>query len=44
MRICESAAFQTEWFEELRADDDWAGIKSNYRPSDDDDDDDDDDW
>jgi len=33
-----------EWFEELREDDDWAGIKSSYKPTDDDDDDDDEDW
>ena len=31
-----------EWFEELREDDDWAGIKSAYKPGDDEDDDDDD--
>eukprot|EP00486_Rosalina_sp_Unknown_P001675 CAMPEP_0201566728 /NCGR_PEP_ID=MMETSP0190_2-20130828/6729_1 /ASSEMBLY_ACC=CAM_ASM_000263 /TAXON_ID=37353 /ORGANISM="Rosalina sp." /LENGTH=48 /DNA_ID= /DNA_START= /DNA_END= /DNA_ORIENTATION= len=31
-----------EWFEELREDNDWAGVKSNYAPAEDDDDDDDD--
>eukprot|EP01083_Nonionella_stella_P280958 955965_1 len=31
-----------EWFEELREDHDWAGIKSNYNPNEDDDDEDDD--
>eukprot|EP00483_Globobulimina_turgida_P002137 UN02139 len=31
-----------EWFEELREDNDWAGIKSNYVPVGEDDDDDDD--
>ena len=35
---------QMEYFEELRADNDWAGIKSNYKPVGEDDDDDDDDW
>eukprot|EP00484_Ammonia_sp_Unknown_P021672 CAMPEP_0197025570 /NCGR_PEP_ID=MMETSP1384-20130603/5853_1 /TAXON_ID=29189 /ORGANISM="Ammonia sp." /LENGTH=174 /DNA_ID=CAMNT_0042454109 /DNA_START=44 /DNA_END=568 /DNA_ORIENTATION=+ len=32
-----------EFFEDLRSDNDWAGIKSNYKPFDEDDDDDDDD-
>ena len=33
---------QMEYFEELRADNDWVGIKSNYIPKDEDGDDDDD--
>ena len=33
-----------EWFEELREDNDWAGIKSNFVPAEDEDDDDDDDF
>mmetsp|Transcript_26282 Transcript_26282/g.42971 ORF Transcript_26282/g.42971 Transcript_26282/m.42971 type:complete len:173 (-) Transcript_26282:204-722(-) len=32
-----------DWFEELRENKDWAGIKSNYKPLTEDDDDDDDD-